>query len=305
MYDIIVIGGGASGMTAALYALRASKSVLILEKENFGGQIATSPRVENFPSIKTMSGLEFSDNLFAQIDALGVAFELDTALKIQKQGDIFVVEGEYNTYEARSVIIANGVKHRKINVEGEDELIGHGVSYCATCDGAFFKDQETFVIGDANSALQYALLLANYSPKVNLITLFGKFFADDILIRRIKENDKIVVHDNWNLVELKQNNGELQGLVFENRLNKELKKEFKASNVFIAIGQIPDNERFSNLVELEKGYILTDEDMATKTEGVFACGDTKKKGMRQLVTACNDGAIAAMSAIRYIDTLDI
>ncbi len=305
MYDIIVIGGGASGMTAALYALRASKSVLILEKENFGGQIATSPRVENFPSIKTMSGLEFSDNLFAQIDALGVAFELDTALKIQKQGDIFVVEGEYNTYEARSVIIANGVKHRKINVEGEDELIGHGVSYCATCDGAFFKDQETFVIGDANSALQYALLLANYSPKVNLITLFGKFFADDILIRRIKENDKIVVHDNWNLVELKQNNGELQGLVFENRLNKELKKEFKASNVFIAIGQIPDNERFSNLVELEKGYILTDEDMATKTEGVFACGDTRKKGMRQLVTACNDGAIAAMSAIRYIDTLDI
>lgn len=299
LYDIIVIGGGASGMSAALYALRSGKSVLLLEKETVGGQIANSPRVENFPSIKEISGLDFSDHLFTQIMDLGADFELEEVLEVTKGEDkIFTVKTNYSTHSAKAVIIATGVTHRRMNLPKEDDLIGKGISFCAVCDGAFYKGQEVYLIGDANSALQYALLLVNYCPKVHMFTLFDKFFGDQVLIDRVKNNEAIEVTHNMSLVEYKGET-ELTGLVFENTIDKS-RREYPTNNVFIAIGQVPHNEVFQNLVDLDKGYIVTDDNMMTKTEGLFAVGDTRKKEVRQLVTACNDGAIAALAAVRYI-----
>lgn len=298
MVDIIVVGGGPSGMTAALYALRSNKSVLILEKENFGGQIANSPRVENYPSINEISGLDLSDKMFAQIMDLGAQFELEDVLKIEKDEGKFVLTTNYNKYECKAVILANGVKHRLMNLPNEENLIGNGVSFCAVCDGPMYKGQEAYLIGDANTALQYALLLSNYCTKVHMFTLFDKFFGDQILQDRVNQKENILVEHNMNLIQY-LGEDKLEGLVFENTQTK-IKSEYHTNNVFIAIGQIPQNEAFADLVELEKGYIVTDESMQTKTPGIFACGDTRKKEIRQVVTACNDGAIAALSAVKYI-----
>lgn len=298
MYDIIIIGGGPSGMTAALYALRANKSVLILEKENFGGQIANSPKVENYPTIKEISGLELSDKMFEQITDLGAEFELENVENIQKNGEIFAVKGNYNTYEAKAVIIANGVKHRTMGLDNEEHLIGKGVYYCATCDGPLFKGKEVYLIGDANTALQYALLLSGYCTKVHMFTLFGGFFGEKVLQDRVNARENIEVMNNMSLMKY-VGTDRLEGLVFQNTVTKEV-FEYKTDNVFVSIGQLPDNEKFSNLVDLDKGFIVTDEDMKTKTPGLFACGDTRKKAVKQVVTACNDGAVAAMSAVKYL-----
>ena len=299
MHDIIIIGGGPSGMTAALYALRANKTVLILEKENFGGQIANSPKVENYPTIKEISGSDLSDRMSEQILDMGADFELEDAKEIKKVGDIFEVTTNYNTHQAKAIIIANGVKHRTLGLPKEEELIGKGVYYCAVCDGPMYKGKEVYLIGDANTALQYAVLLSGYCTKVHMFCLFDHFFGDPILQDRVRAKENVEVTFNMNLVEYKGEN-HLEGLVFENTQTHE-KHEFKTDNVFVSVGQIPDNEKFSNLVELEKGFIITDEDMCTKTPGVFACGDTRKKAIKQVVTACNDGAIAAMSAVKYLN----
>ena len=298
MFDIIIIGGGPSGMTAALYALRANKTVLILEKENFGGQIANSPKVENYPTIKEISGSDLSDRMFTQIMDMGAEFELEDVSKIEKKGDIFEVSTNYNTHQCKAVIIANGVEHRTLGLPKEEELIGKGVYYCAVCDGPMYKGKEVYLIGDANTALQYAVLLSGYCTKVHMFCLFDHFFGDPILQDRVRARENVEVTFNMNLVEYK---GEehLSGLVFENTQTHE-KHEFKTDNVFVSVGQIPDNERFKDIVELDKGFIVTDEDMNTKTPGVFACGDTRKKAIKQVVTACNDGAIAAMSAVKYL-----
>ncbi|MFA5283014.1 MAG: FAD-dependent oxidoreductase [Bacilli bacterium] len=299
MTDIIIIGGGPSGMSAALYALRAGKSVLILEKENFGGQIANSPRVENYPSIKEISGIEFSNNLFEQILALGAKFELEEVERIEKNADIFVVKTNYDQHSAKSVIIANGVKHRHVGIAREEELAGKGISYCAVCDGAFYKNEDVILIGDANTALQYALLLSNYCRKVFVATLFDRFFADNILVERLKNKSNIEYRHNLSMKEF-LGIDEITGAIFiDTKTREEIKYNAKA--IFIAIGQIPDNDKYSNLVDLEKGYIVTNNKMETKTAGLFAIGDTRKKDVRQLVTATSDGAIGALSAIRYLN----
>lgn len=298
VYDVIVVGGGPSGMTAALYLLRNEKKVLLIEKENFGGQIANSPKVENFPSIKEISGLDFSNNLFDQINDLGVDFELEDVLAIEKNNDLFTVTTNYNTYQSKKVILANGVKHRVTNLTNEDKFIGNGISFCAVCDGPMLKGKEAYLIGDANTALQYALLLSDYCTKVNMFTLFDKFFGDEMLIEKVKNNDRIIVRHNMNLISY-LGNDKLKGLIFENTLDH-TKNEFFTDNVFLAIGQIPQNEKFKNLVDLDNGYVLVDENMETKTKGLFAIGDTRKKQIRQLVTACNDGAIAALNIIKSL-----
>lgn len=298
VYDCIIVGGGPSGMSAALYLLRNEKSVLVLEKENFGGQIANSPKVENFPSIKQISGLDFSNNLFDQINDLGVNFELEDVLEIKKEDKLFRVITNYNEYVSKTVILANGVKHRLMNLPNEENLIGKGISFCAVCDGPMLKGKEAYLIGDANTALQYALLLSDYCTKVNMFTLFDKFFGDEMLIEKVKNNDQIVVRNNMNLISY-IGEDKLTGLIFENTIDK-TKTEFLTDNVFIAIGQIPQNDRFSSLVDLDKGYILTNEKMETKTKGLYAIGDTRKKEVRQLVTATSDGAIAALNVIKYL-----
>lgn len=302
MYDIIIIGGGAAGMTAALYSLRSGKTVLLLEKESIGGQISKSPRVENFPSIKEITGTDFSDKLFEQISDLGAEFELENVIKVEKNNNIFIVTTDYNNYEAKAIILATGVKHRHIGVEGEDELIGKGVSYCAVCDGAFYANEDVALIGDANTALQYAILLSNYCKKVYLCTLFDRFFGDDILVKKIKERENIEVIHNISLKEFKHDDA-LTGLVFENTIDK-ANLEINVKACFIAIGQIPENDAFNNLVEIDdKGYFVCNENLETKTEGVFVAGDCRSKKIRQLTTAVSDGAIASVGAVSYIDKL--
>ena len=298
-YDVIVIGGGPAGMTAALYTLRAGKTVLVLEKEGFGGQIATSPRLENYPTIESISGSEWSDRLFEQITNLGAAFELEDVQSLEKVDNLFHVKTDYNEYIGRTVIVANGVKPRKMGLPNEDDLVGKGISYCAVCDGPFYKGKEIYLVGDANTALQYALLLSTYCPKIHMLTLFDKLFGDKILIDRVLQTENIDIRHN---LLLKKLNGvdQLESAEFEDTITKE-KVVFKTNNLFIAIGQVPQNEFLSGLLELDHGFIKTNEVMETSIPGLYAAGDTRVKENKQVITACNDGAVAAMTAVKYLN----
>lgn len=303
MYDVIIIGGGPAGMAVALNTLRNGRTCLLLEKENFGGQMATSPKLENIPGIKAISGIEYSDHMFEQITDMGAEFELEEVEQITKEDEKFIVKTNYNTYESWVVVLANGCHHRKMNLPNEDNLIGKGISYCAVCDGAFYKGQTTNIIGDANTALQYALLLANYCPQVNLFALFDHLFADKILIERVESNPIINIRYNVSLQEF-IGEEELKGLRF---FDKKEEKEFTvdANNVFVAIGQIPCNEPFKDLVELDsKGFVVTNENMETSCAGVYAVGDTRAKDIRQVVTALGDASVASVYINRYIQSLN-
>ena len=302
MTDLIVIGAGAAGMTAALYALRNGMKVTLLEKNNLGGQIAESPRVENFPTIESISGSELADRLFDQITKLGVDFVFGEVLSLQNEGDKFVVKTEYETLEARSVIIAAGVEHRKLNLPNEEKLIGHGISYCALCDGAFYSGDEVVLIGDGNTALQYSLLLSSQCKGVHVVTMFDKFFGDQSLVDALKKKTNVKITHNARLVGL-IGEKELEGLTFER--NDKTRFEIKTPALFVAIGQVPNNGIYSQLVELSPdGYILADENMATKTKGLFVAGDCRLKKVRQLTTACSDGAIAATGASTFVQSLN-
>lgn len=304
MYDIIVIGGGAAGMTAALYALRNSKTVLVLESESLGGQIATSPRLENYPSIKEISGEQFADNLFEQITSMGADFEIEKAVNITKLVDgSFSVKTEYNEYSAKSVIIAAGVKHKHLRTKsGRDDLVGHGVYYCAICDGAFYKGREVAVIGDANTALQYSLLLASYCKKVYVYTLFDKFFGDKGLVKALRAKENIEVRPNTSITDF-IGDKELTAIEYKDENGDIRIHEIPA--VFVAIGQVPDNKVFENVVDLDKeGYIISDETCKTRTEGLFVAGDCRTKAVRQVVTAVADGGVAATNACLYLESLE-
>lgn len=299
MYDIIVIGGGVSGMTAALYGLRNGKRVLIIEGESIGGQIAQSPRVENYPTHKEISGAKLSEELFDQISALGVEFEFDKIENIEKNDKVFRVTGEFDKYDSRSVIIANGVKHRKLNLHNEESLVGHGIYYCALCDGPFFAGKEVTLIGDGNTALQYAIMLSQICSKVNLVIMFDKFFGDENLVKVVETKDNIEITRNAKTIELKGDK-ELEGIVFEK--NDKSTFEIKGTPLFVAIGQIPDNKKFEHLADLDsQGYFDSDESTKTRTEGLFVAGDTRKKLVRQVATAVGDGAIAGTQACNYIN----
>ena len=299
IYDIIIVGAGPAGMTAALYALRSDKKVLIIEKETCGGQIALAPKVENYMTRNSISGIELADKMFEQIMDLGVEFELENVEKINKVEDLFHITTDYNKYLAKSVILAMGVKQRKIGVLNEDKWIGSGISYCVACDGAFYKGKDIAVIGDGNSALQYALELSSYCPKVYVCTLFDKFFGDKVLVDRLLNKDNIEVIHN---VSLKQIIGDdtFEGMVFEDTKTKEEVK-VTSSGVFIAIGHIPSNDIVKNLVDIDKaGYIISNEDCTTKTPGLFVAGDCRTKIIRQVSTAVADGSVAALQAVKYL-----
>jgi len=303
MYDIVVIGAGAAGMTAALYALRNGKTVLVLEGESLGGQIATSPRLENFPSIKEISGEQFADNLFEQITALGADLEIDRVVGVEKLDGYFKVKTEYNEFEGKSVIIAAGVKHKHLRTKSNrDDLVGKGVYYCAICDGAFYKGKEVMVIGDANTALQYSLLLSSYCSKVYIYTLFDKFFGDGRLVKALLAKDNIEWVPNVACTDF-LGDKELTGVEYKDKDGNIKVKEI--TGVFVAIGQVPDNKAFENLVDIDKdGYIIAGEDCKTKTEGLFVAGDCRTKAVRQVATACADGAIAATNASIYLESLE-
>ncbi len=299
MYDIIVIGAGTAGMTAALYALRNGKSVLLLEGECIGGQIANSPRVENFPSVKAISGSEFSDKLFEQIKALGAELEYERAEEIQKHADAFTVKTDCGTHEARAVIIATGAKHKKIRVEREEELTGSGVSYCAVCDGPFYSGDDVALVGDANTALQYGILLSGYCNKVYVCTWMDKFFGDKALVDTLLQKPNVEWIKNVTLCGF-EGSDELSACVF-NEQGTGKKRSIPVKACFIAIGQEPDNAPFNNVVKLDgNGYITADESCMTDTPGVFVAGDCRTKKVRQLTTAVADGASAAMAACKYL-----
>lgn len=300
IYDIIIIGAGPAGLTAALYARRSNKRVLIIEKENFGGQLSLAPRVENFPSIIDETGQEIASRMFNQVLELEAEFELEEVLKVEKNDNLFIVTTNYHTYYAKSVIVATGAKHKSIGLDNEYRLIGHGVSYCAVCDGAFYKGEEVAVIGDANSALQYALELSSYCPKVYVCTLFDHFFGDKILVERLFQKTNVEIIHNISLVDLLGTNN-LEELVFENTITKEI-VNLKVKGVFIAIGQAPNNDIIKDLVDIDKaGYVICDESLMTKTKGLFIAGDCRTKKVRQAATAISDGAISAINAINYLD----
>lgn len=303
MYDIIVIGAGAAGMTSALYALRNGKKVLVLEGESLGGQIATSPRLENFPSIKAISGEEFADNLFEQITDLGAEVEIEKVTGIEKRAEgAFTVRTEYSEYEGKSVIIAAGVKHKHLKTKHDrEDLVGKGVYYCAVCDGPFYKGKEVALIGDANTALQYALLLSGYCKKVYMYTLFDKFFGDESLVKAVRAKENVEVRPNTSVVDF-IGEDELTAIEYTDKDGNLCRQEIPA--VFVAIGQVPDNAAFANVADLdETGYIIADETCRTRTPGVFVAGDCRTKAVRQVSTAVSDGAIAATNASLYLESL--
>ena len=301
MHDMIIVGGGPAGLTAAVYGLRAGKSVLVIEKNGFGGQIAYSPKVENIPGTQVISGSEFADKLTEQAMALGADVELEKVTGVEKHGTGFTVTTEEGgSYEGGSVILALGVKHRMLGLEGEQELIGHGISFCAVCDGAFYADQEVAMIGGGNSALQEALLLSEVCKKVTVIQNLAFFTGEKKLSDALVQKSNVEVHFSTLVSGYESENGELTGL----RLRKESGEEFAipVDGAFLAVGLQPENELFAHLAGLNDwGYFDCGEDCRTATEGVFVAGDCRSKRIRQVVTAAADGAIAAMAACHYLD----
>ncbi len=302
MYDIIVVGGGPAGLTAAVYALRAGKSVLVIEKNGFGGQIAYSPKVENIPGTQQISGSEFAEKLTEQVLALGADVELEKVIRVESTGKtkrVFTEEG--GAYEAGAVILAVGVKHRMLGLPGEEMLIGHGLSFCAVCDGAFYAGQDTAMVGGGNSALQEALLLSEVCKKVtvvqNLPFLTGEQKLQDAL--RKKKNVQILL--GTVVREYLSEGGELKGLkLYTEETGAE--QILPVDGAFLAVGLVPENGAFAGLAELdERGYFAAGENCLTVTEGVFVAGDCRSKGIRQVTTAAADGAVAAMAACRYLD----
>ena len=302
MYDIMIVGGGPAGLTAAVYALRAGKKVLVIEKYGFGGQIAFSPKVENIPGVKAIGGTEFADQLTDQVMALGADVELENVTGVEADGPIkkvFTEEG--SVYQGQALILAVGVKHRMLGLPGEEELVGKGLSVCAVCDGAFYAGQEVAMIGGGNSALQEAMLLSEICSKVTIVQNLADFTGERKLADALMEKKNVQVYFNTVVTAYDSADGMLTGLQLRNEETGE-ESSLQVDGAFLAVGLKPENEAFAQLVELnQKGYFDVGEDCCAHTPGVFVAGDCRSKTIRQVVTAASDGAIAAMAAIRYLD----
>ncbi|MBP3692670.1 MAG: FAD-dependent oxidoreductase [Clostridia bacterium] len=300
MYDVIVIGGGPAGLTAALYALRANKSVLIIEKGGFGGQITYSPKVENIPGFISLSGNEFAEKLTEQVMEQGADIEIATVTGVKDNGTNKTVVTDSGDFVGTTVIIATGAKHRLLGLDREEQFVGEGISFCAVCDGAFYKDKTVAVIGGGNSALQEALLLSEGCKKVIMVQNLDRFTGEERLLEQLKAKsnvafitsavvNRLIGEKDLEAIEIRhQDSGELSTLSID--------------GMFVAIGLLPQNEPFNNIIALnEYGYADSDEFCLTKTPGVFVAGDCRSKYVRQVTTACADGAVAALAACRYID----
>ena len=291
MYDIIIIGAGPAGMTAAIYAARANKKVLVLEALSYGGEILNTLKIENYPVEENISGFDFATKLYNQVIKLGVEVKLEKVLSINENKEVKTNE---NTYISKSIIIATGLNNRKLNLPLEEELIGKGISYCATCDGAFFKGKDVAVVGGGNTALEDALYLSDICNKVFLIHRRNEFRADPITIDKALNKDNIIVMYDSIITKINGSNY-LESI----EVNSEL---LKVDGLFIAIGKIPNLDYLNGLIETnEDGYIKSNELCHTNIDGIFVAGDIREKTLRQLVTATSDGAIAATEAIKYIN----
>lgn len=297
MYDIIIVGCGPAGLTAAIYALRANKKILILEKDNIGGQITSSLKVENFPGFKQISGNDLMNNLYEQAIDLGCEINIEEVIKI-KDGKIKTVITDENEYETKSLIIATGCKNRLLGIDREEEFIGNGISFCVACDGAFYKDKIVAVIGGGNSAVINALSLSEICKKVYLIQNLDFLTAEDMLKERIKEKNNIEIMYNSKVVKL-IGDDELKSIEVSGKEDKII----AIDGMFISIGQIPQNDIFKGIIDLnEQNYIKSIECLTNK-EGIFVAGDCREKKIRQLTTAVGDGTIAALEAINYLNKL--
>ena len=299
MYDIIVIGAGPAGLVSALYARRAGKSVCVLEKGSFGGQITYSPKVENIPGFLSVSGNEFAEKLVEQVLEQGAEVECCEVLEI-RDGEVKTVITDSGEFSGKSVIIATGAKHRMLGLENEEKFVGEGISFCAVCDGAFYEGKDIAVIGGGNSALQEAILLAETSRKVYVVQNL------DFLTGEKKLQEQLMAKDNVEIIlgaVVKSIVGEetLSGIVIEKTADSR-EITLNVDGMFVAIGLIPQNEAFADLIGLdERGYADSDEACLTKTQGIFVAGDCRRKDIRQVTTAVSDGATAALAAVKYLE----
>lgn len=299
MYDIIVIGGGPAGLCAAIYARRANKTVAVLEKAAFGGQITFSPKVENIPGFSCVTGNEFAEKLVEQALTQGVDFEFCEAKEI-KDGEIKTVVTDAGDFECKAVIIATGARHRRLGLENEDKFIGDGISFCAVCDGAFFRDKTVAVIGGGNSALQEALQLSELAKKVYVLQNLDFLTGEAALCAQLekKQNIEVIL---GTVVDKILGDEAFLGIIVK---DSEKSYELKLDGMFVAIGLVPQNECFSNVLNLNKGgYADYTESCVTETKGIFVAGDCRKKEIRQVATAVSDGAIASLAACKYLDAL--
>lgn len=302
MLDIIIIGAGTAGLTAALYARRAGLDVLVLESGFYGGQIANTPEVENYPAIPKISGFDFSQALYDQVSGLGAQVKFEAVTAASLTGEVKSVSTAKNTYEAKTVIVANGAQRRKLGCPGEEQFSGRGVSYCATCDGSFFRGKEVAIVGGGNTALEDAIYLAGICSKVYLIHRRDAFRGNDILVKAVESRPNIEIC--WNSVPSAITGDQsVTGCRLTDTKTGE-NRELAVSAVFVAIGLVPDNAIWGGAVQLDpSGYILAGEDCRTNLPGVFVAGDTRTKPLRQLVTAAADGAVAAFEAGNYLASL--
>ena len=299
MYDIIVIGGGPAGLCAAIYARRANKTVAVLEKATFGGQITFSPKVENIPGFTCVTGNEFAEKLVEQALEQGVSFEFCEALEI-KDGETKIVVTDSGDFEAKAVIIATGARHRHLGLENEEKFIGDGISFCAVCDGAFFRDKTVAVIGGGNSALQEALQLSELAEKVYVVQNLDFLTGEASLCAQVeqKANIEIIL---GTVVEKILGEDVFEGIIVK---NSEKSYSIKLDGMFLAIGLVPQNEAFSNVLTLNNGgYADYTETCVTENKGIFVAGDCRKKDIRQVTTAVSDGAVSALAACKYLDSL--
>ena len=298
MYDILIIGGGPAGLTAATYACRAGKRVLVIEKNAFGGQITWSPKVENFPGFVSISGTELGDKLLEQAMSQGAEVELEEATEIRREGEGFTVRCESGaSFESRALILATGARPRMLGVAREEELVGSGVCYCAVCDGAFYAGKPVAVCGGGNSALQDALLLSESCSKVWLIHRRDSFRGEQKLVEALEQRENVEFVLNAAVTAL-QGGEELSGLVLE---QEGVRREIAVDGLFVAIGHQPDNGAFAAHLKLDgAGYADSGEDCLTETPGLYVAGDCRRKSVRQLTTAAADGAVAALAAVKYL-----
>ena len=299
MYDIVVIGAGPAGMTAAIYARRAARTVLVLEAVSCGGQILNTPDIENYPVEAHISGFDFSQKLHAQAAGLGAEFVFEKAVEIRNLGAVKEVVTPKNTYQAGAVILATGSENRKLGLEDEDRLVGRGISYCATCDGNFYRNKVVAVVGGGNTALEDALYLADLAQKVYLIHRRDSFRGEETTAARLREKPNVEIICNANVTRLIAEK-RLKAVEITDKLDGSL-RTIELNGLFIAVGRVPENQNFAGVVRLdEAGYVLAGEDCRTGTPGIFTAGDNRTKLLRQLVTATADGAMAATEAVNYL-----
>ncbi|MBP3804658.1 MAG: thioredoxin-disulfide reductase [Oribacterium sp.] len=303
MTDVVIIGAGTAGLSAAIYTVRAGKSALVLEAASYGGQIVNTPDIENYPGIAHISGFDFATGLYNQAKDLGADIRFERVTGIITEGDVKKVTTTQNEYECKAVILATGAKNRPLGLPNEKALVGKGVSYCATCDGMFYRNKVVAVNGGGNTALEDAQFLSNYCEKVYVIHRRDQFRADQKEVERLKAKANVEFVLDSTITKLNEDASGLTSLEVTNKNTGET-RTIEVSGLFVAIGQAPDNEAFSNVTNLdEKGYIKAGEDLKTGTEGIFTAGDCRTKAVRQLTTAASDGAVAALAACGYIDAM--